>query len=257
MASSSFALSMKTMLAYEGGYSNHPRDPGGVTLEGVIQRVYDAYRRKKGLPTKCLMPQMRGTPEWTRERDEIYRKNYWDAVSGDALAAGVDLVVFDFGVNSGPARAKKYLMASLGGSAVDTVKKVCAKRMSFLRGLGTFATFGKGWTRRVTDVEAKGVKLALQGAGKSPDEVRKDLEKERDAATKDRNKDIAKGGGGAVGGGAGGSQVPDAAPDVLLDPSIIGWVIAVVVAGAVIYFGYRAYMNHKRAKAFQAVAQEN
>src|SRR5258708_6992812 len=54
-------------LVYEGGYSNHPRDPGGVTLEGIIQTEYEKYRVRKTLPKRPLTAQMRGTPDWTAE----------------------------------------------------------------------------------------------------------------------------------------------------------------------------------------------
>lgn len=70
---SDFTKCMPVILRYEGGYSNHPRDPGGVTLEGIIQRVYDGYRDRKGLPHRALTAAMQRTPEWIAERNEIYR----------------------------------------------------------------------------------------------------------------------------------------------------------------------------------------
>lgn len=66
------------MLAREGGYSNHPADPGGPTMKGVTQRVYDGYRKGKGLATQSA----KGIT--TDELNAIYDHQYWDAVQGDA-----------------------------------------------------------------------------------------------------------------------------------------------------------------------------
>lgn len=175
MTAANFARAMPKILAYEGGYSNHPRDPGGVTLEGIIQRVYDGYRDRKGLSRRDLHPGMQRTAEWQRERDEIYRMQYWDAVHGDELPSGVDFVVFDGAVNSGPSQSIKWLQRALKMSNVDgsmgnatlaavkahpdyvaLIADICARRMAFLRQLKTFDAFGHGWTSRVVNVQATG-----------------------------------------------------------------------------------------------------
>lgn len=238
MAASNFAACLKTTLEFEGGWSNHPRDPGGATMRGVIQRTYDAYRKRKGLPLQSV----RNISD--AELHEIYRKDYWDAVNGDGLAAGVDLATFDFGVNSGPARARKYLMAVIGGSAVDTVKRLCAKRLSFVRGLSTFDVFGAGWTRRIATVEARAVKMALQAEGKSAEEVKREL---TEAASKSKTKSTAQGGGAATGTTAGGATVDQVATWDW--PTIIGIGIGVVVVAFLVWHAvhnwhrYRAYIQ--------------
>ncbi|KAF0675059.1 glycoside hydrolase family 108 protein [Profundibacterium mesophilum] len=151
------------VLAYEGGYVDHPKDPGGATNEGITQATYDAYRRRAGLP-KLAVRHL--TPA---ERDTIYRTQYWDTVRCDDLPAGVDFAVYDFAVNSGPARAARYLQqaAGLQGREVDgivglrtlaavaavdpvtLIGDICGARMRFLRRLSTWGTFGRGWSRRV------------------------------------------------------------------------------------------------------------
>jgi lysozyme family protein len=97
---SSFPTAHARMLAYEGGYSNHPADPGGVTLEGITQRVYCAWRAAKGLLCRTLTAAMRFTPEWVAERDAIYRENYWLPPRCPELPAGVDAAIYDYSVNS-------------------------------------------------------------------------------------------------------------------------------------------------------------
>lgn len=142
------------VLEFEGGYVNHPQDPGGETNFGISKRAYP-NENIKGM---------------TRQRAaQIYRRDYWNAVRGDDLPAGMDLVAFDAAVNSGVSRGAKWLQASLGVPAdgkigpqtltaarnahpVAVIDRACDERMGFLRRLGTWGTFGKGWTRRVEAV---------------------------------------------------------------------------------------------------------
>lgn len=161
MTASTFKEALTLVLAHEGGYVNHPRDPGGATNKGVTQAVYDAYRTGKGLGTQSVRHITLG------EASAIYKRRYWDLVRGDELPTGVDYAVFDFAVNSGTGRAKRYLQKVLGVEAdgelgpqsmralaavndrEGLVTRLCGARMAFLRSLGTFSTFGRGWTRRV------------------------------------------------------------------------------------------------------------
>ena len=91
------------------------------------------------------------------------------------MPLGLDYAVFDFAVNSGVGRASKYLQAVLGvaqdgqigartlaaiQSPKATINALCDRRMSFLRNLRTFLTFGKGWTRRVSGVRSKALDMA-------------------------------------------------------------------------------------------------
>ena len=159
---------LETILHHEGGYVNHPKDPGGETNLGVTKRVYEDFGGTKDMK------------DLTREDVEpIYKKNYWDRVKGDDLPAGLDLCVFDFGVNAGTGRAAKYLQTMIGTVAdggigpntlkaveayvedhgiEDTIKSYQAERQKYYEGLSTFDTFGKGWTRRVDET----TELALE-----------------------------------------------------------------------------------------------
>lgn len=242
MAAGNFARCLAHTLEFEGGWSNHPADPGGATMRGVIQRVYDNYRVNRGLPKQTV----RNISE--AELQEIYRKNYWDLVKGDNLATGVDLATFDFGVNSGPSRANKYLANAIGGTSVQTIQKLCAARLAFVRGLGTFSVFGKGWTRRITTIEARSVKMALSAGGATPGQVSDTLKKESTAA----NKKAKQQGGGAVAGGGGAVAVEQVGQ---LPPAVFV-VVAIGIAAVVAFLIYRSYINKQRAKAYAAVAEE-
>ena len=164
-----FPNALALVLEHEGGFSNHPRDPGGATMRGVTQAVYDAYRKVRGRGPQSV----RFITE--AELEAIYKFQYWDKVQGDHLPTGLDYAVFDFAVNSGVSRASKYLQAVVGVkqdgvigartlAAIDDPKRVinalCDRRMSFLRNLGTFATFGRGWTSRVQGVRRHALEMA-------------------------------------------------------------------------------------------------
>lgn len=179
---SSYATALAGVLALEGGKVNHPADPGGRTNMGVTQRVYDGYRRNNGKPTRSVYDIERF------EVEAIYRLQYWVKVRGDDLPAGIDLVVFDGAVNSGPLQSVKWLQAALGGGVrIDgvlgeaslaavrahpdhdaLVAAICAIRMRFLKALRTWPTFGRGWTSRVMHVKGSGQALATGSVAPAP-----------------------------------------------------------------------------------------
>jgi len=146
------------LLHHEGGFVNHPQDPGGMTNLGVTKKVYEEF-----VGREVDEAEMRGlTPA---DVGPLYKKNYWDRVKGDDLPSGVDWCVFDWAVNSGTGRAAKALQRAVGAEAdgaigpgtlrhvaehspEDVVRKVHAERQEFYENLKTFGTFGKGWTRR-------------------------------------------------------------------------------------------------------------
>jgi lysozyme family protein len=172
-----FAEVLPVTLVHEGGFSNHPKDPGGATMKGVTQRVYDGYRDGRRQPRQSVRYISNA------ELVEIYRFNYWNMVRGDELPAGVDLAVFDFGVNSGPGTAIKHLQKVLGirqdahpgavtiaeASRRDPavlVQSYMAARRAYLRSLSTFPVFGTGWMRRCDAVERSAL-AAIGHAGPS------------------------------------------------------------------------------------------
>ena len=165
---SNFDECLKMVLIHEGGFVNHPKDPGGATNRGVTQKVYDAYRKTRARPMQSVKFI---TPDETKA---IYKFQYWDRVQGDFLPRGLDYAVFDFAVNSGVSRASEYLQACVGvdqdgvigaltlsaiGNPANVINALCDRRMSFLRNLGTFLTFGRGWTRRVREVRKHALEM--------------------------------------------------------------------------------------------------
>jgi len=160
---STFDLAMRLLLRHEGGFVNHPNDPGGMTNLGVTKAVWDAHTGKSA--TEADMRAL--TPEAVQP---IYRARYWDAIQGDALPHGLDYCLFDCAVNSGPGRAIKLLqyvlytkvdgllgkhtLAALQrADSVGLIEDYSQKRLDFLKSLPTWPTFGTGWGRRVSEVE--------------------------------------------------------------------------------------------------------
>lgn len=278
MAASSFKAALARVLVHEGGYVNNPRDPGGATNQGITQRTYDAYRRSKKLPPRSV--KLMTAPE----RDAIYRRQYWDAVKGDKLPAGVDYVVFDGAVNSGPKQAVKWLQRALGSAyrgqidgviglatfaALEAVEnhdalidRMCDRRMAFLRALVTWPDFAGGWTRRVQNVRAIG-KAEATGAEEiaavhiAGAEAKARIEDARKAPTK-APADAATGGGIGAGGIAGTLQTLQ---DQLTPFSAAGtWittlVVGLAVGGALLAAGgiaYRWYATRKAARLADAL----
>jgi len=156
---------LKMLLHHEGGYVNHPKDPGGETNLGVTKRVYEKWggtKDMKDLTFDDVAP--------------IYKKNYWNRCKCDDLESGVDWVVFDWAVNSGTGRSAKAIQKICGAAqdgaigpktlalikSQDTeyvIEEFGKIRQNFYESLKTFDTFGKGWTRRNKETTEKAIKM--------------------------------------------------------------------------------------------------
>jgi lysozyme family protein len=162
--------SFKLMLSSEGGYVDHPSDPGGRTNLGVTQAVWENW-----IGHVSGEKEMRSlTPEMVKP---IYKKKYWDACRCDELPSGVDYLVFDFAVNAGVGRSIKTLQKVFGvtidgaigpktlqavtfSDANDLIKKFSDEKVRFYQSLPTFSVFGKGWLNRVERVKAEAFSMA-------------------------------------------------------------------------------------------------
>ena len=171
---STFDFAMRLLLRHEGGFVNHPKDPGGMTNLGVTKAVWDAHTGKDA--TEADMRAL--TPQAVQP---IYKARYWDAIHGDALPHGVDYCLFDCAVNSGPGRAVKlaqYVLhqkvdGSLGpktlaaiqeADPVEFIEDYSQRRLDFLKSLPTWETFGKGWGKRVSEVELEAKAFSRNGS---------------------------------------------------------------------------------------------
>lgn len=151
MAKLTFDQAFDRLISHEGGYVNHPNDPGGETNWGISKRSYP------NLNIKAL----------TRDdAKKIYKTDFWDAVGGDRLPSSVVYQLFDFAVNSGIGTAIRYLQRAIGvaddghwgpmsqGAAEtmgeqDMLFLLNAERLDFMTKLKGWDSFGRGWARRI------------------------------------------------------------------------------------------------------------
>lgn len=150
-----FDQAFDILIGHEGGYANHPSDPGGETMWGVTARVARVHG---------YQGQIRLLPRDTAKT--IYRKDYWDAVQADKLPQAIRYTVFDAAVNSGPKQAIRWLQRALdvgedgvlGPLTWDALNKCSgvkvgilfnAERLDFMTSLPTWGAFGRGWARRI------------------------------------------------------------------------------------------------------------
>lgn len=242
-----FPKSLHETLRYEGGWSDHPKDPGGATMKGV---TLETFRRYRPMATKA---ELRAISDADVER--IYRAGYADPVAFDALPSGMDHVAFDGAVNSGPSRGARWLQVGLGIKAdgkigkgtlavartaepVPVIKRAVAARAGFLRGLKTWATFGNGWSRRMAEVEAFAV---VQAVGVP-------LARAQEAGARSDAKRAGQGASGGVLTGAGSTQMPD-----FPDWAMAGAIIAAVIVTVILIGRYRH--NIIRAEAYRAISE--
>ena len=165
MAANNWKRSFELMLKSEGGFVNHPQDPGGMTNLGVTKRVWEQWvgRESNEKEMRSLTPAM---------VEPLYKRKYWDACKCDDLPEGLDYLVFDFAVNAGPGRSIKTLQSAVGTTpdgiigpktlaavrAIDPhelIEKFSVAKTEFYESLPTFPTFGRGWLNRVADVKVK------------------------------------------------------------------------------------------------------
>lgn len=165
-----FEESLAHVLKHEGGYVDHPKDPGGATNLGCTKKVWEEWVGHevtkddiKALTIADVSP--------------LYKARYWDKCRGDDLPRGVDFAVFDLAINSGVGRASKLLQRAVGVAADGAIgpatlaavvdanprelaTKICELRLAFLQALPTWETFGKGWGRRVKETEKTAFNMA-------------------------------------------------------------------------------------------------
>jgi lysozyme family protein len=170
MSANSFETSLAHVLKHEGGFVDHPADPGGATNMGITRATL-ARARNRPVTAADVRALTRA------EASSIYRRFYWNPVRADDLPAGLDHAVFDLAVNSGPGRAAKLLQRVVGvaqdgtigpatidaarrASPAETIRALQRERLAFLQGLATWPVFGRGWRSRVASVEREALALA-------------------------------------------------------------------------------------------------
>lgn len=257
MAKGNFPACHAITAKWEGGWSDHPADPGGATKYGITIATLSRWRGRQ-----VTRQEVR---DLTREEAErIYRKWYWDEVRGEDLPFGLDLVTYDAGVNSGPARGVRWTQAALGVAADGrigpvtleaarkanprvTVQHASDARLHFLQGLSTWSVFGRGWGNRVGDIRAR----ALLMAGSTPDAVRHDAIRLEGEADADRGHAKTTGTGGAAAGGTGVAADQIGQVDWTM---LAGFgIVALILIGVAVFLSLRGRARRQASAAMLAV----
>ncbi|MGJ5029042.1 glycoside hydrolase family 108 protein [Bradyrhizobium sp. HKCCYLS2038] len=174
MAASTYDEALRRLLLHEGGYTNHPSDPGGPTNYGITIADYRRYVQPNATAADVRAMTL-------DEAKAIYRRRYWDAQRCDELPGGVDYSILDYGVNSGISRSGKVLRrivglpdhthlvtdevlhAVAGRDPRALINAVNVERLAFLKSLKTWPVFGRGWARRVDDVNSASLRMTSNG----------------------------------------------------------------------------------------------
>jgi len=160
-----FPICLNVILHHEGGWSSHPCDPGGSTMKGITLATFTNF-----LGRPATEEELRNISD--AQIYAIYNRNFWNRVDGDRLPTGLDLCVFDMAVNGGVSRAVRMLQEIVGSAAdgvlgprtlaavaeqdvLSLIRQYSEERRRFYKSLKTFPVFGRGWLRRVNEVEAK------------------------------------------------------------------------------------------------------
>lgn len=146
---------LNRVLKSEGGYTNDPKDPGGPTNFGITLADYRMYIDRSGGASAVRNMSL-------DQAKAIYKSKYWDKVNGDTLPSGVDYTVFDYGVNSGVARANRVYNKLKQPDPIKTINAINDERLAFLHSLSTWSHFGRGWGTRVSGVRQHSIDLARQ-----------------------------------------------------------------------------------------------
>lgn len=170
-----FVQALAWVLSCEGGFVNHPKDPGGATNCGITQKTYDHYRMRVGLPARTV------AKITAVEVEAIYREGYWRPLQGDALPGGLDYVLFDTAVLCGPGKAAEWLkgaiaryragdlpklqLTAVNGKALPTgrdrvlIDLILEQRRTYLESRPHAKTFIRGWVNRVELVRKRAYQL--------------------------------------------------------------------------------------------------
>jgi len=164
---------LELVLKHEGGFVDHPKDPGGMTNLGVTKTVWEEW---VGHPvSEKDMREL--TPEIVAP---MYEMRYWRTSYCEKLPRGLDLLVFSMAVNAGAGRSVKLLqdaigvlpdgvigpntMARINEANVETlIDKFSEARTAYYKGLKLFPVFGRGWLSRTDKERLEALDMAKNG----------------------------------------------------------------------------------------------
>lgn len=150
-----FDTAFDHLITLEGGFNNHPDDPGGATMYGVTEKVARANGFTGHMKDLTLA-----------FAKSVYRKDYWDSCQCDSMPDVIRYPLFDAAVNSGSKQAVKWLQAAINVNADGVIgpktkaaisasnydlvrQKMIGARLRFMTNLSNWPSFSRGWARRI------------------------------------------------------------------------------------------------------------
>ena len=237
-----FDACLALVLQYEGGFVNNPHDPGGATNKGITLTTLRRYDPQASVAAlKALSDE---------QCARIYRNGFWNLIGGDDLPKGLDLCVFDTSVNSGPGQARKWLARVAETDLASRIRSYCTMRLSFMQALKSWQYFGKGWARRVANVEARALKMAQENGSVPVNTLAVHAEKATKQAASTRKKATTTISAALT------TQAAHTAP--YSDSSTIWIIVAagIVIALGAAFLAWRAMQHQVRADALTTISKE-
>lgn len=173
MPSVNFPASLTFTLSEEGGFADNAADPGGATMKGITLATYREF-----VPN-ATVDDLKAIPDFAVSF--IYWSDYWREMKCDALPGGIDLTVFDFGVNVGPSESVRMLQRAVGvdddgdlgpismsaigaASPSSVIASLAGAQKAYYQALPDFAMFGDGWVARTERRAVAALKIASVAA---------------------------------------------------------------------------------------------
>jgi len=169
-----FTRALEVVRRWEGGLVDHPSDPGGITKWGISLRFLRAIKIDINGDGVIDGKDIRSLTE--EQVEKLYYDHFWSKCYCDLLPAGVNLAMFDCGVNQGPGRAKRFLQKALKvkvdgkvgpitlaaadkADPGDLLSEFMVRRAVHYSGLTNVIVFGLGWFRRIFDVHRRALEI--------------------------------------------------------------------------------------------------
>lgn len=275
MTISNAPRAIENTIVYEGAFGRTRADRGDWTsgqigvgrLAGTAYGIAAMTLTERGLPIDFDLSTLTKA-----EAIALYRKKEWQECAGDQMPKGLDQIIYDGTVNSGKGRGIPWvgkavkcplpaIAAAVARSATllsfdqrkAAVKTAIAARVAFLHSLAIFKTFGVGWMRRCTGMEAIGVKMVLEDAALTPAQIQAQLQAEAGTAKKKATTAGTTATATGASGGGGATQIPE--------PSTLDWgailtlgAVGLIVTAFLVWVVFQAFKNYHRNNAYLAAA---
>lgn len=153
------------VIGHEGGFQKDPKDRGNWT-SGQIARG-ELKGTKFGISAMSY-PDLDIENLTVDQAKKIYKKDWWDKLGMSRFHPALAYQMFDAAINHGMFNSTKILqravgakddgvignktLASVNSTEInDLLMLFLAERLQFMTDIKTFGTYGRGWSRRISN----------------------------------------------------------------------------------------------------------